>query len=226
MLNPIDKDNIGNYFLGTESEVWFFNVLLSATASTVPVTGFTITAAAAIAATSLTVTALTAAISRNQRIETAAGKCFLVTAAAAIGATTLTVAPLISAIVANDTTIFNAMVPFYSAMDAGFDVSGEDKDLRNFGAGVYAIKGKTKLSGEFKTDGYLTKGDPGVPLLRGAVNSNQILFIHYVTPDDTCTQFYAQAKSLSLATQVDEYMKYPATYTIGSAPVTRNLALR
>lgn len=227
MLNPILNDNIGNYFLGTESEVWFFNQLLLPTAAIVPTTGFTITAAAAVGATSLTITALTAPISRNQRILNAAGtRCFLVTAAAAIGATTLTVAPLLGAIVANDTATFDSMIPYYTAMDAGFDVSGEDKELRNFGAGFYAIKGKTKLSAEFKTDGYLTKGDPGVPLLRDAAGTNKIMYIHYITPDDTCTVFYAQAKSLSLATQTDEYMKFPATYTLGSAPQTRNLALR
>lgn len=226
MLNPIPQDQIGNYFLGTASEVWVYKDLLLPEAAAVPTTGFTITAAALINATSLTITALTAPISRNQRIITVAGKCFIVTAPAASGATTLTVAPLKSAIAANDTAVFDSMVPLYTAMEAKIGSDGQETEIRNFGAGAYAIKGKTKIDVSFETNGYLTKGDPGLPLIRTAETGNGILFMHYVTPDDICRTFYAQVKSAETASKVDEYMTLPLGFTVGSAPVIRDFTLR
>lgn len=226
MLNPIPNDQIGNYYTGTPSEVWFYNTLLLPSAAVVPTTGFTISAAAAIGATSLTITALTAAIGRNQRIITTANKCFIVTAPAAIAATTLTVAPLITAIAASDTAVFEAMVPFYSAMEAGIKGDGQEIEFRNFGAGTFAIKGKTKIDGSFDTNGYVTRNDPGLILARTGANSSNILFIHYVTPDDICTAFYAQVKSIETRSKVDEVFAIPFTFTLSSAPATRDFTLR
>lgn len=226
MLNPIPNDQIGNYFVGTPSEVWFYNLLLQPNAAVVPITNLTISAAAAIAATTLTVVALPAAIARNQRIVTTAGRCFIVTAAAAIGATTLTVAPLTAAIVANDTATYKPLVPFYSAMEAGIKADGQEIEFRNFGAGAYAIKGKTKLSGSFDTNGYVTRNDPGLPLVRAAANSPNILYVEFIYPDDLGVAFYSQVKSIETKTKVDEAWTVPVSYTVSSQPVDLNYTLR
>jgi hypothetical protein len=226
MLNPIPNDQIGNYYVGTPSEVWLYKSLLLPAAATIPVTNVTISTAAAVAATTLTVVALPAPIARNQRIATTGGKCFIVTAPAALGATSLTVAPLISAVVANDVGTYAEVVPYYSAMEAGIKADGQEIEFRNFGAGAYAIKGKTKLSGSFDTNGYVTRNDPGLPLVRAGANSANILYVEFIYPDDSGVSFYSQVKSLESKTKVDEAWTIPVSFTLSSAPRDLNYVLR
>jgi hypothetical protein len=226
MLNPIPNDQIGNYFIGTPSEVWLYKALLQPNAATIPVTNVTLSAAAVAGATTISVVAVPTNIARNQRFVTTGGKCFMVTVAANVGSTALTVAPLVSALAANDVATYAEVVPFYSAMEAGLKTDGQEIEFRNFGASSYAIKGKTKLSGSFDTNGYVTRNDPGLPLVRAASASANILYVEFIYPDDQGVSFYSQVKSIETKTKTDEAWMIPVSFTLSSAPKDLNYTLR
>jgi hypothetical protein len=224
--NAIALDDASNYFDGVESEVWIYRLNLTKTAPVVPTTTFTCAAAAANATTITLSTPATQPMSKGQRL-IAGNACFMLDAASLANATSLTVKPLRTAITAATVVTYRPMVPFYSVADATFKADGETITFRNFGAAPWALQAKTLLSGSFSLSGFVTKNDPGLPLIRnGLYLQDNWVYIQYIPPDDQSFGFYAYVKSGDNGTKVDEGFMNSFELVVSDVPDQLNLLLR
>jgi hypothetical protein len=225
--NAIALDDASNYFDGVESEVWLYNVNLTKAVPKIATVTFTVGAVAgALNATTLSTLALPRAIPKGQRFITG-NSCFLVTEAALAGATSIKVSPLKSTIAASTVITYLPMVPFYSVADATFKADGETITFRNFGAAPWALQAKTLLSGSFSLSGFVTKNDPGLPLIRnGLYLQDNWVYIQYIPPDDQAFGFYAYVKSGDNGTKVDEGYMNSFELVVSDVPDQLNMVVR
>lgn len=227
-LNPIINDSIANYFNGIASEIWICPTLLDLNTPAITAAPITVTALAAISATSLTVTATTAAFKRGARFVSADGlRCFMLSADAASGVTALPVFALKSSIPASTICAASALLPVFSVSEATFKADGDIISFRNFGAGAFVIQSKTKLSGSVDLNGYVTKGDAGMALLRSAARQSGVYtYLELVNPDDSVTACYVHIKSYEDKKKADDPYMITISGVVASNPAFLDYTLR
>lgn len=229
-LNPILNDSIANYYTGTASEVWVYSLLLDVNNPLLPTTtNITTTASVvAIASTAIPTVATTVAYKRGARFVSADGlRCFMLSADVAAGVTSLPVFATKSAIPASTVFTAYALLPVFSVTEAGFKADGDVVAFRNFGAGAFTIQSKTKLSGTIDMNGYVTKGDPGMAILRSAARiTGSYVWLELVNPDDTVTACYAHVKSYEDKKKTDDPYMISVSAVVASDPRFSDYTLR
>jgi hypothetical protein len=226
--NALTPDTSGNYFMGTNSQLWVGSTLLSASTPTIAAAAITTTAAAAVNAVTLAVAPLTKAISKNQTIVNALNtQAFIVDAAAAAGATTITVKPLKIATASGATFSYQLYLPYYSVAEADLKFDGESVDFRNFGANDNIISAKTKIKVTMSLSGYVVRNDPSMSnltkMLTEPGNWGQF---QYIQTDGVGFSFDANVISGSFASKTDDPLMRSFDLAVSSDVIVQNFLQR
>jgi hypothetical protein len=221
-------DVVGNYYIGTPSQIWVGPTALTPASSLTTPATVTVTTAASLGATSLTVAPLTRAISKNQTIISSNNtQAFAADAAAVATATTITVKPLKSAIAANTIFTYYPFVPYYSAAEAELKFDGDVQEWRNFGSSDFIIQARTKIKVSMSMSGNVVKGDPGMPLILTALTdpANWLQWC-YILPDGVGCTFEAYVNSGGLGSKADDPLTRSFDLVISSDVLRQNWSLR
>jgi hypothetical protein len=221
-------DTVGNYYVGTPSQIWVGPTALTAAAPLVVPGTVTPTAIAAIGATTITCAALTRNITKNQTIVSNLGtKAFIATANVSVGATSIPVAPLRSALAITDIFTYYTFQPFYSVAEAELKFDGDVQEWRNFGAGDFIIQARTKIKVSMTMSGNVVRNDPGMPLaLTALTEPNNWLQWLYILPDGIGCTFEAYVNSGGLGSKADDPLTRSFDLVIGSDIVRQNFLPR
>jgi hypothetical protein len=221
-------DTVGNYYIGTPSQIWINPTALTPEASVLPAGTLTPSSAALINATTISCTALTRAISKNQTLVSQSGnKAIIVDVTANIGATSITVKPLKSAIATTDIFTYYPLVPYYSAAEAELKFDGDVQEWRNFGSSDFIIQARTKIKVSMTMSGNVVKGDPGMPLiLRALTDPANWLQWQYILPDGVGCTFEAYVNSGGLGSKVDDPLMRSFDLVISSDVLRQNFLPR
>lgn len=221
-------DTVGNYYIGTPSQIWVGAIALTPDVSA-PVAGtLTPTATAAANATTIACTALTRNISKNQTLVSNNGnKAVIVDAAAVVGATSITVKPLKSSIAVTDVFSYYHLVPYYSVAEAELKFDGDVQEWRNYGSSDFIIQARTKIKVSMTMSGNVVKGDTGMSrILTALTDPANWLQWQYILPDGVGCTFEAYVNSGGLGSKVDDPLMRSFDLVISSDVVRQNFIPR
>jgi hypothetical protein len=226
--NALTPDTSGNYFMGTNSQLWIGYYVLTTALPTLAVATLTVAAAAIAGATTLSVAALPRAILKNQTIVNAANnQAFTLDANAAAGATSITVKPLKTAIAINASFPYTLYLPYYSVAEADLKFDGESVDFRNFGANDNIISAKTKIKVTMSLSGYVVRNDPSMSnLIKMLTEPGNWGQFQYIQTDGVGFSFDANVISGSFASKTDDPLMRSFDLAVSSDVIVQNFLQR
>jgi hypothetical protein len=232
-VSPLDSTQ---YFVCDNTEVWIHPTILTQ-ATPAPTQRAIIATATTIVAGTTTLTATTATTSKlydKQRIVLPSGQVMVIDASAQavdaasgarffpVGTTALKIYPALVGLTLPATTPYEELQPLWSVDMANFASEGTIIDFKNFGAGPYKSKRKTSLDSTFDTDGFVTRIDPMLDLIRQAAQlTDAFLKIRFIPPDSKGMEFTAQVASDSRQTKDGDPYRAPFKFA-PSAPTLFN----
>jgi hypothetical protein len=229
-VSPLDSTQ---YFICDNTEVSIHPVILTQ-ASPTPTARAIISAGGSIVAGVTTLTATTATTSKlydQQRIRLPNGQVIIIDASAQaldaasgarffpVGTTALKIYPNLTALTMPTTLQYEEFQPFWSCDMANFSSDAAIIDFKNFGT-TYKTKRKAGFDSSFETDGFVTRIDPVLQLVRQAAQlTDAFLKIRFVPPDGQGMEFMAQVASDSRQTKDGDPYRCPFKF----APSTPTL---
>lgn len=224
--NPIDDNDIGKYYEGTDTLVFIYRKLLTADEPSIPTYSMTLQAAATGAISIPLVTPTLEPLSKKQRF-IAGNACYALRSDVPAGATSLPVAPLKSAIAANTVSIYVPCVPYYSVEESGFTSDNTTISFRNYGADATDIQKRTRQSNSFSAMGFVTKDDPGLDLLDLCETTpGTWTWVQWIPPTGKARSLFLDLKGGDDKTKTDDPYKRNFNL-VGAGKMERtNLALR